>query len=375
VVSAGLEYNPVGKHINPRVIATNTYYPFGMLIGSLSGNSEGYRYGFQGQEMDNEIKGVGNSINYKYRMHDPRLGRFFAVDPLWKDYPGYSTYAFAQNRVIDGLELEGLEWIDPETGNGLGPLSDEAAFSREGGADLPAGFLTEAQHNYEQKQKQWAVINKKYGLSQDLQLPNVATIKAYNPMANFLNTAQALHPVSYGGNGFGIGLARDPVMQISSQMIFGGGVTKLTSSLAGRIIMGTSAAGLDLLQQGVSKQDFSLSSFDYANAGFKGLSGGLMTGNSSYFLNSKVLGLRKVGSIGTDFLSSTIDLKYKRGVGLTLNTKFDTEGAVEFGYRSIFGIGFDVIKSPNSYSEFSSGVAKYLRGKMQEQTMNLKKNE
>jgi hypothetical protein len=37
----------------------------------------GYRYGFQGQEKDDEWKGSGNSINYKYRMHDPRLGHCF----------------------------------------------------------------------------------------------------------------------------------------------------------------------------------------------------------------------------------------------------------------------------------------------------------
>jgi hypothetical protein len=51
-----------------------------------------YRYGFQacpdkftllrGQESDSrklsgEVKGEGNSVNYKYRMHDPRLGKFF----------------------------------------------------------------------------------------------------------------------------------------------------------------------------------------------------------------------------------------------------------------------------------------------------------
>lgn len=41
----------------------------------------GYSYGFQGQEKDDEVKGEDNSINYKFRMHDPRLGRFFAVDP------------------------------------------------------------------------------------------------------------------------------------------------------------------------------------------------------------------------------------------------------------------------------------------------------
>jgi len=68
-----------------------------------------YTYGFQGQEMDDEVKGEGNSVNYKYRMHDPRVGRFFAVDPLTADYPWNSPYAFSENRVIDLIELEGLE--------------------------------------------------------------------------------------------------------------------------------------------------------------------------------------------------------------------------------------------------------------------------
>lgn len=42
-------------------------------------------------------------------MHDPRVGRFFAVDPLAKEYPFYSPYAFSGNRVINAVELEGLE--------------------------------------------------------------------------------------------------------------------------------------------------------------------------------------------------------------------------------------------------------------------------
>ena len=73
-----------------------------------------YRYGFQGQEKDDEVKGTGNSINYKYRMHDPRIGRFFAVDPLTAKYPFYSPYAFSGNRVIDMVELEGLEPTYPD---------------------------------------------------------------------------------------------------------------------------------------------------------------------------------------------------------------------------------------------------------------------
>ncbi|MBW7869148.1 MAG: hypothetical protein H3C31_12600 [Brumimicrobium sp.] len=71
--------------------------------------SGGYRYGFQAQEKDDEIKGKGNSVNYEYRMHDTRLGRFFAVDPLTKEYPFYSPFQFSGNSVIALIELEGLE--------------------------------------------------------------------------------------------------------------------------------------------------------------------------------------------------------------------------------------------------------------------------
>jgi RHS repeat-associated protein len=69
-------------------------------------DSDSYRYGFQGQERDDEVKGEGNSYNYKYRMQDVLLGRFFATDPLLGTYPHNSTYAFSENRVVDGIELE-----------------------------------------------------------------------------------------------------------------------------------------------------------------------------------------------------------------------------------------------------------------------------
>ncbi|TXD72792.1 RHS repeat-associated core domain-containing protein [Aequorivita antarctica] len=80
-----------------------------MLQPGLHANTSDYRYGFQGQEMDDEVKGEGNSINYKYRMHDPRVGRFFATDPLEKKYPMLTPYQFSSNRPIDSKELEGLE--------------------------------------------------------------------------------------------------------------------------------------------------------------------------------------------------------------------------------------------------------------------------
>ena len=94
-----------------------------MLIPGRHGNSADYRYGFQAQELDNEIKGEGNSINYKFRMHDPRVGRFFAVDPLDHAYSWNSPYSFSENRLIDATELEGGE--KKLVGLGLGWLEEK----------------------------------------------------------------------------------------------------------------------------------------------------------------------------------------------------------------------------------------------------------
>jgi RHS repeat-associated protein len=82
-----------------------------MLVPNRHESSPAYRYGFQGQEKDDELKGEGNSLNYTFRMHDPRIGRFLSLDPLAPEYPWNSPYVFSENRVIDGIELEGMEYL------------------------------------------------------------------------------------------------------------------------------------------------------------------------------------------------------------------------------------------------------------------------
>jgi RHS repeat-associated protein len=77
-------------------------------------NSLLYSYGFNGQERDDEVKGKGNSVNFTYRMHDPRLGRFLGLDPLSSKFPYNSPYAYCENRVIDGRDYEGLEYVSSQ---------------------------------------------------------------------------------------------------------------------------------------------------------------------------------------------------------------------------------------------------------------------
>ena len=102
------------SYFNPDVVEYNDYYPGGMKLPGRHGSvdADGYRYAFQGQEGDPEIKGEGNSYNYTYRMHDPRLVRFFSVDPLARSFAWNSPYAFSENQLIHKIELEGAESWD-----------------------------------------------------------------------------------------------------------------------------------------------------------------------------------------------------------------------------------------------------------------------
>lgn len=94
----------------PVVLTAQDYTPFGTIMGGSRGLNQGdARFGFQGQENDREIKGNGNSVNFSFRMHDPRLGRFFAVDPITAEYAYNTPYSFSENRLLDAIELEGKE--------------------------------------------------------------------------------------------------------------------------------------------------------------------------------------------------------------------------------------------------------------------------
>jgi RHS repeat-associated protein len=93
-----------------KVSNVSFYYPFGSLMPEISDFGGGHRFGFQGQQKDNEVRNVnGGHITFKYRPYNPDLGRFWSVDPLTRKYPFYSPFAFSGNRVIDAIELEGLE--------------------------------------------------------------------------------------------------------------------------------------------------------------------------------------------------------------------------------------------------------------------------
>jgi RHS repeat-associated protein len=53
----------------------------------------GYRFGYQGSEKDDEVKGEGNGYTTEFRQYDPRLGRWLSLDPLLAEFSDVSPYS------------------------------------------------------------------------------------------------------------------------------------------------------------------------------------------------------------------------------------------------------------------------------------------
>ncbi|MEZ5013059.1 MAG: hypothetical protein R2794_02090 [Chitinophagales bacterium] len=95
------------------------YYPFGMVMpGRTWEAAGGYRYGFNGQEQDDEISGNGNFNTAEFWEYDTRLGRRWNVDPIVK--PFLSFYQVYSNNPIIRVDFLGDDDYFDLEGNYLG---------------------------------------------------------------------------------------------------------------------------------------------------------------------------------------------------------------------------------------------------------------
>jgi RHS repeat-associated protein len=92
------------------VLSYQDYFPFGMTMEGRFTTGDDYRYGFNGMESDDEVKGNDNSYTTPFRQYDGRVGRWASIDPLSSKYASHSPYlAFNGNpiRFSDATGLEG----------------------------------------------------------------------------------------------------------------------------------------------------------------------------------------------------------------------------------------------------------------------------
>ena len=120
-----------------------------------------------------------NWDSFKYRNYDYAIGRFMSVDPLAEKYAYNSTYAFQENKMGLGRELEGLELVIRDENTGAiskGPydtnnnIITEVQINKEGWSEeLPAVEIT-AHYNQDNNDQQNSNLTPKSMVDAQTQL-------------------------------------------------------------------------------------------------------------------------------------------------------------------------------------------------------------
>ncbi|WP_083629196.1 DUF6443 domain-containing protein [Tenacibaculum agarivorans] len=101
------------------------YYPGGLEHKGYNTVLRGVKNNLKTYQKQEFTEDLGlNTHEWRYRVSDPATLRFWQVDPLAEDYMYNSTFAFQENKLGMGIELEGLE---------LYPINSTEMFNFKGG--------------------------------------------------------------------------------------------------------------------------------------------------------------------------------------------------------------------------------------------------
>ena len=105
------------------------------LLFSIEKSGAGaYRYGFNGQEKSDEIKGEGNSYTALFWEYDPRTGRRWNIDP--KPTIGISVYSCFENNPLLLVDING----DKPTRKQAAAMADDVYNKESKSKNLKGGW-------------------------------------------------------------------------------------------------------------------------------------------------------------------------------------------------------------------------------------------
>lgn len=85
------------------------FYPYGFEKPLRNYNLTDYSQSFNGMYKDDEIKGVGNTLDFGARIQNSRLGVWLSRDPLESKYPDISPYVFVGGNPIYFYDADGRD--------------------------------------------------------------------------------------------------------------------------------------------------------------------------------------------------------------------------------------------------------------------------
>ena len=250
---------------NAGIISYEEYRPFG-TTSYRSGRSETEvslkRYKYVGKERDDET----GLYYYGARYYADWIGRFVSVDPLAGKFPFYTPYQYSGNNPATFYDLDGNEVTDnevtkvkPNGQQGETPNFNISEYMQEypiqadkTNLALPNEKildlkLTEKSNPFNISGLQISEHNipeigpyNPTGLSDDFLKRNNKYWEYQNAYNEFIKTGQDLDPLLFGGNGFGLGLARDPFVQMAAQsLLLEGAVFPLIAKTGGALLWST----------------------------------------------------------------------------------------------------------------------------------------
>jgi RHS repeat-associated protein len=95
------------------------YYPYGWEIKLVGGVADNKRYGYNGKERDNDVKGEGNQLDFGAREYDPRIARLSSLDPFKELFASESPYLYAGDNPIIFIDLDGKKKQSSVSKNGF----------------------------------------------------------------------------------------------------------------------------------------------------------------------------------------------------------------------------------------------------------------
>jgi RHS repeat-associated protein len=143
IKNSSLNASNTPANFSADITMVSDYYSYGMQMPGRTYQSSNYKYGFQGKEKDDELKGASNSYDFGARLYDPRVGRWLSTDPLESKDPSRSTFCAMADNPIKMIDPDGRAHMAVSEFDATERRMDPPAVAARSGTSAPTIYMVE----------------------------------------------------------------------------------------------------------------------------------------------------------------------------------------------------------------------------------------